>query len=193
MSRPANPELPNRILAAAEEIVAVEGHHSLNMRELAKKVGITATTIYNYFKDRNDLLLKLEVQIAEKLNDRIRHIDPTLDPAQYLYEFGVIYLDFAKENPRLYRLYMESEVCVDEHGCIIRTDKDYRQLYFPYYAARNTLERHAGKYTPEVGATLGWVLLHGFASLMSSGRLQPAEGQTLEELREQFFRFYITL
>jgi len=193
MSRPANPELPNKILAAAEEIVVAEGHHALNMRDLAEKVGITATTIYNYFRDKGDLLFHLDLRIAEKLNDRIRRIDPSLDPAQYIYEFGVRYLDFAEENPRLYRRYMESEVSTDEDECRIRSEQDFNQFYFPYFAARNSLARHVGKFPPEVGATLGWILLHGFASLMNSGRLQPVEGMSREELREQFFQFYTTL
>ena len=52
MTRPPNPELPKKILDATEELVAAHGTEGLNMRKVARKVGITATTIYHYSKTK---------------------------------------------------------------------------------------------------------------------------------------------
>jgi hypothetical protein len=37
---------------------------------------------------------------------------------------------------------------------------------------------------------MGWIVLHGFCSLMLSGLLPPAEGMSRETLQDLFMKFY---
>ena len=52
MTRRANPELPKKILTEAEKIIITSGHEAINMRNLAKRVGVSATAIYHYFENK---------------------------------------------------------------------------------------------------------------------------------------------
>ena len=67
-------------------------------------------------------------------------------------------------------------------------------MYFTYLAARGALEKMAKdgaiKHDPRLGAMMGWMMLHGFCSLMMSGVLPPAEGMTRESLQDLFMRYY---
>ena len=189
MTRLANPELPERILKAAEQIVSDSGHEALNMRDLARRVGVSATAIYHYFESKEALLLKVKLGAAEKLNRRIRSIDPQIGPHETLHRLGAEYIEFAEEHPNLYRLLFETPV-----GSTPLGETDQPVLYYTYYAARNALERMAEDkihtMDPRYGAMMGWIMLHGFSSLLMSGTLQLAEGMNREELKALFLRFY---
>ena len=158
------------------------------MRRLADRVGVTATTIYHYFENKEEILRRVRVNAAEKLNRKIRAIDTALPPDKFLAELGRAYLAFARENENLYRLLFE--VPFDDKG----KEEDHAVLYFTYFAAREALEtmtaQGAAMQDPRHGAMLGWMMLHGFCSLMMSGVLPPAEGMTRESLEELFMRYY---
>jgi len=188
MTRAANIDLPAGILAEAERVVIASGYQGVNMRRLAGKVGVSATAIYHYFESKEAILRKLRIKAAEKLNDRIRAIDSRLPPQEFLAELGRQYLAYAQENPNLYRLLFEAPF--DER---VETE-DHSVLYFTYLAARGALEKMAkpGMAAPDPrhGAMMGWMMLHGFCSLMMSGVLPPAEGMTRESLEALFMRYY---
>src|SRR4030042_4982515 len=99
LTRVAKPELPRRILEEAEQIVIASGHSALNMRALARKVGVTATAIYHYFADKEELLLQLKLRAARKLNERIRRIDPALPPRERIHRLGQEYIGFPEKHP----------------------------------------------------------------------------------------------
>lgn len=188
MTRAANIDLPARIIAEAEKVVITSGYQGINMRRLAQEVGVSATAIYHYFESKEAILRKLRINAAEKLNDRIRAIDPSLSPHDFIEELGRQYLAYSRENPNLYRLVFEAPF--DESA----DAKDHPVLYFTYLAARGALEKMAkqGMGFPDArhGAMMGWMMLHGFCSLMLSGMLPPAEGMTRESLQELFMRYY---
>ncbi len=188
MTRAANIDLPERIIQEVEKVVIARGYQGINMRRLAGKLGVSATAIYHYYESKEAILRKLRIRAAEKLNDRIRAIDPGLAPHEFLGELGRRYLAFAEEHPNQYRLLFEAPF--DERA----EAEDHPVLYFTYLAARGALEKMAaqgmGIPDPGHGAMMGWMMLHGFCSLMMSGLLPPAEGMTRESLQELFMRYY---
>ncbi len=188
MTRAANLDLPARILKEAEKVVVTSGHQGINMRRLATKVGVSATAIYHYFQSKDAILGKLRIRAAEKLNDRIRGIDSRMPPQEFLGELGRQYLAYAQENPNLYRLLFEAPF--DERA----ETEDHPVLYFTYLAARGALEKMSAQGMPipdpRHGAMMGWMMLHGFCSLMMSGMLPLAEGMTRESLQELFMSYY---
>ena len=189
MTRPANLELPSRILDEAESIVAAEGYAALNLRTVARRVQVTATTIYHYYENKDDLLLQLKLRTAEKLNRRIDGIDPSLPPYEALLELAVEYIGFAEEHPHLYLLLIETQIGEDA-----LSDSDRNVLYHTYYTARGFLERfpdrEGGPGDPRYEAMMGWVMLHGFCSLLLSGSFQLVENVDRNTLKGLFLRFY---
>lgn len=189
MARRANPQLPGRILEAAEQVVAASGHEALNMRDLARRVGVSATAIYHYFHGKDELMLRLKLRAVELLNERIRSLDPLLGPMDQLHHLGREYLEFAEEHPNFYRLVFEAPI-----GRTSLAASEQSVLYYTYRVARTALEQLAAKgrhpVDPRYGAMMGWIMLHGFSSLLMSGNLEPAEGMDRDELRELFLQFY---
>jgi len=58
-----------RILDSALEIIIEEGFNNLSVRKVASRLGITATTIYNYFKSKDELNLMIRIRGFESLYD----------------------------------------------------------------------------------------------------------------------------
>jgi AcrR family transcriptional regulator len=189
MTRPANRELPVKILDEAEKIVAAKGSGALNLRTVARRVHVTATTIYHYYENKDDLLLQLKLRTAEKLNGRIDRIDPALSPYEALLELAIEYIRFAEEHPHLYLLLIETQI---GEGALSDSDRDV--LYHTYFTARSFLEglpdNEGGPGDPRYEAMMGWVMLHGFCSLLLSGSFQLVENVDRDTLKGLFLRFY---
>jgi AcrR family transcriptional regulator len=188
VTRPANADLPEKILIAAESIIANHGHQALNMRSVARRVGVTPTTLYYYFKSKDHILLELKLRAAGILNERVSRIDRTKGPAA-IRALGEAYIDFAEENPHLYRLLVEVRM---KHP--IATEDEQKTLRSSYFAAREMLETLAQqgirKCDPAKLAMIGWIMLHGFASLFTAGMLEAVTGMERDAIRSVFLDAY---
>ena len=189
MTRKADPTLPRKIVEQARDIAVHAGPQALNMRDIAARLGISATAIYSYYESKDRLLLELKLEAAEMLNARIRGLEQEHDAMEALRRLGEEYVSFAAEHPNLYRLMFETQVGDQPVG-----EREHPVLYYTYRTARRLLERLREQglvpHDPRYGAMMGWIMLHGFCSLMWSGSLQLAEGMNREQLKDIFLRFY---
>jgi AcrR family transcriptional regulator len=73
---PAATSSANAILAMTREMIDADGVESLTLRRLAERCGIGTTTLYGYFRNKDDLLGAL----ADQLLDEISIPDERLSP-----------------------------------------------------------------------------------------------------------------
>src|SRR5215208_5588620 len=64
-----------RILAAAESIVASEGVGKLTMRRIGAELGADPTAVYRHFRNKDELL----VQLADRMFGTLPAVDPGLN------------------------------------------------------------------------------------------------------------------
>ncbi|HEX7655332.1 MAG TPA: TetR/AcrR family transcriptional regulator [Verrucomicrobiae bacterium] len=64
-SKDANKE--RQIRSAALSMIVEEGFDGLSLHKLARAAGISTATIYTYFKDRDDLILKVYAEVSERM------------------------------------------------------------------------------------------------------------------------------
>ncbi len=97
--------LRSDIVAAAHALLDEAGEDAVTLRAVARRVGISAPSIYAHFADRQAILLAVAegafVELADHLEQAAAGHD---DPAQRLRVLCVAYLDFARERPRQYRV-----------------------------------------------------------------------------------------
>lgn len=67
-------ETRSRILQIASELFAARGYEAVTMREIARAVGRSHTTIYTYFADKEALLHELSAPPLESLQLRLEEI-----------------------------------------------------------------------------------------------------------------------
>ena len=63
------------ILRAALELLASCGFHGFSMKQLAERAGVAAGTLYLYFRDREELIRQLHLEIIQERLEREFNLD----------------------------------------------------------------------------------------------------------------------
>jgi AcrR family transcriptional regulator len=95
--RRADPDLEQRILGAASRLWARGGEKSLTMRAIAKAAGTTTPTVYERYRDRNDILRALRLKTRRELFAELSRTRTLRDATQD-------YLKFALDHPHAYEV-----------------------------------------------------------------------------------------
>lgn len=99
------------ILDAAHEIVKDEGWQSLSMRKIADKIEYTAPIIYEYYANKEAILLELTKKGFMMLADRMREAkNKHTDLAAQIEAMWLAYWNFAFEQKEYYQLMFGVEV-----------------------------------------------------------------------------------
>ena len=97
--------LRDKILDAARELFVEEGVEAASMRKIAKKIGYSATALYDYFADKESLLRELCDADFIRFNQSIAKTAGAIaDPVERLRALGRAYFAFARQYPNHYRL-----------------------------------------------------------------------------------------
>ncbi|WP_194838298.1 TetR/AcrR family transcriptional regulator [Nocardia sp. XZ_19_369] len=105
-ARGSGAQLRTEILEVARELLARTGHaDAVSIREIGKRVGVSAPSIYRHFADKDELIEAVVVQVFEDLDAAIAaETDLTVSPITRLYQQGLAYVRFARAHPEQYRL-----------------------------------------------------------------------------------------
>lgn len=81
-----------------------EGIDKLSLRALAQDIGVSQTTPYRHFKDKQQLLVDLASTGFELLGVYQEKAMTGKEGLAIIIEMGLAYLEFAKSNPAYYKL-----------------------------------------------------------------------------------------
>jgi AcrR family transcriptional regulator len=98
-------DLSRALVDAARRILEAEGPAALSLRAVAREAGVSPAAPYHHFKDKTELLEAVAHEGWEALGASIvaaRRNAATAGDA--LSSIGVAYVNFAQDNPALYRL-----------------------------------------------------------------------------------------
>jgi AcrR family transcriptional regulator len=99
-------EFRREILNSARELFINDGYEKFSMRKLAEKIGYSPTTIYLYFKNRDDLLFAVFEEVAEQFLSKLSHIRLVQSkPLDALRQAMLYLVEFAFDNPNQYKLF----------------------------------------------------------------------------------------
>ena len=159
MPRHPDPELEQRILSAASRLWARGGEKALTMRAIARAAGTTTPTVYERYRDREDIRRALRLKTRRELFLALSATRTVRDAVEKQ-------LQFALENIHAY------QVLFDGVG-------KPPSLYEPWPSFNLMRERLAQK----LGGTPGrhnrlmmaiWCLVHGTAMLIIRGNFEGA-------------------
>jgi AcrR family transcriptional regulator len=154
------------ILDAARQIIRDEGPEGLSMRQIADRIDYSAAGLYEYFGGKDEIVTAVCQRGHERLANYMKRVDPNLSPAAYLNAIGQQYINFAQQNPDLYKLmFMTVTLPPDrEQGGV--DDGSYGILL---QAVRNGIDSGDFKTRPGYGlqeiAYSAWALVHGISML----------------------------
>lgn len=97
-------QFKGEILAAAQELFSQEGYANFSMRKLAAKIKYSPTTIYLYFRDKDDLLFCIcEELYAAFMKGTADACSATADPREALRLSLYRYIEIGLSNPEHYK------------------------------------------------------------------------------------------
>lgn len=106
-------DLSKKILDAAMELFTQQGFEQTSIRNIAKKIEYSPTTIYLYYKDKDAIFHALHQQGFELLNSQMQVLMHVEEPFERLKAMGRIYISFALENAALYELMFIQSAPID--------------------------------------------------------------------------------
>ncbi len=164
-------DLRHALVAAAREELRAVGRQELSLRSVARRAGVTHTSAYHHFKDKQALLSVIAGQGFVALDAAMRDaMDAAGDDAvDRLLASGRGYLQMAKSDPAAYDLMF--------NGCDFDVDADlmaigstpFSRLFQAVVAARQATG--TTKNDDLSDAMLMWEVVHGAAMLYQSGTL----------------------
>jgi AcrR family transcriptional regulator len=93
------------ILDAAREVFSVDGYGNFSMRKLARRIGYSPTTIYLYFRDKDELLFCLCEELYAELYLVLREIEEEgAGLLEKLRKVLLTYASFGLAHPEHYRV-----------------------------------------------------------------------------------------
>lgn len=103
-------ETKKSILAAASELFSNRGYDAVTMRDIARLAGCSHTTIYIYFKDKEDLLHQLSMPPVQYLFGKIEEIMiQSLLPDDKLKKMSLMIIEFCLTNRSLYGVFINTK------------------------------------------------------------------------------------
>lgn len=148
MARKKEPEREvknrERIAQVAKELFTKNGIGNTTMNDLAKQVGMSKSTLYVYFKSKEEVtnylsfeaMSYLETQLAQQLTD-------TLTIKERFFTICNILVTFKEHYPLNFQLLVE-EICVDEE--ILAQDEVLKKIYLTGESVNQLLFENIGKY-----------------------------------------------
>lgn len=179
MARPAyhHGDLAQQALQTAMAMLRERGDTAISLRALARQLDVSAPALYRHFADRNSLLAELAVTGFEALRARLLEVDQG-EPRRALIDIGLVYVDFARDEPNLYRLMFGGRILPrGEHPRLDQAGDAAFQVL------EDTIARaqQAGYLKPvslSLLAAAAWSLVHGLALLTIDGHLPAARTES---------------
>jgi AcrR family transcriptional regulator len=95
-------EIRKMILDASMKLFVEEGYEHVTIRKIADLIEYSPTTVYLYFKDKDDIFYHLHEMGFEKLTELNQNLAGITNPLTRLYKMGENYIQFGMENPEFY-------------------------------------------------------------------------------------------
>ncbi|ACM21578.1 helix-turn-helix transcriptional regulator, TetR family [Geotalea daltonii FRC-32] len=161
-------EFKAEILEAALALFVQEGYNGFSMRKLASRIEYSPTTIYLYFRDKDDLLLHIcENFYANLLQEQLQGMIADAPPEQHLRQAFLCYVSYSLKHPELYKvvffsnpqLYGKPEDYLSRDTMSLRCWKQFCELVDN--CIKSGYFRHLDCYTL---STVLWSAMHGLVT-----------------------------
>ena len=163
--------LRRRILDATGALFVEHGYEALSMRQIAEHIGYSATTIYRYYDDKDDLLFAIVREGFQRFGRALaKAARSSDDPRARLSALGHAYVEFGLKNQVYYRLMFMQRFDLIFDG----RPKQETPMIDSFGVVRQAVEEamEAGvlrRGDPETTATVIWAVVHGITSLAIAG------------------------
>lgn len=187
--------LREKILDISRDLLFDEGHRALSMRKIAREAGVSATSIYIYFDNKDHLLHTLIEESVEELSRFIElRTEQKKDTIEKFKAIIDAYIAFALQYPEKYQI-----LYLLQPNAMKRYPKEkFRKARRSYELLVKVIEESDKQglmqvEKPVIAAYTIWAQLHGIVSVVLNQRLDSRinKNQFLRESVEQVVQGFL--
>lgn len=192
-------ELSDLILTKSKELIILKGYENLNIREIVKKVGCSIGTVYNYHKNLNEIILKINQETLTDLHNAlektIKEKEGNIVDIELFSDMAVCYMRFALNNKELWRSLFKYSIPKEEKMPEWLQESINDLIEFIDSLVYEFFRRHDSSLMSKVkskeATTIIWSGLHGISSLVISGKIGFVSEESAENLAKSFITSYL--
>ena len=151
------------------------------MRELARRVGVSAAAPYRHFRDKQALIQAVAAAGFALFLESVEAAKAGLPQDEQFGAMAEAYVQFALRYPRLYKLMFSSELGKFE-------DKDLRRAADAAYASLAMTAAKEDPDAPGEAAISAWAFVHGLSMLLLDEQLLGVSAANAEPLVRKLTR-----
>ncbi len=188
-------DLRRALVAVALDRVRRDGAEAFSLREAARDVGVTSGAAYKHFADRDALLGATAAEGFKLLAARTQRATAGLNAEERLAASGRAYIDFASDEPRLFKLMFSRFGAWQEcdTGAARAAGPHEPDAPPPAFEQLRQAVAEVTRVAPEAVdpdlLAAAWSLVHGAASLITDGvwtKRDPRAAAALRASRRLF-------
>ncbi len=173
--------LRDKILETSRHLLYSEGHKALSMRAIAKEVGVSATSIYLHFENKDHLMHTLIEESVEELGDHIEEKVREKTTVLDRFEASInAYVEFGLQNPEKYQIIYQ----VQPEAMARYPKEKFRKVRRSYELLASIIEEGVAEGVmdvddPVLAAYSIWAQMHGVVSVVLNQRLDSRIDQEI--------------
>ncbi len=172
--------LRETLVAHGVLLLAQKGIEGLSLRTLARKAGVSPAAPYRHFKNAQALAEAIAAEGFTRLRSTMlaTMADPLLAGRTPLERIGMGYLSFAQRHPDHFQLMFSGRVCPDPgqpESALHQAGQAAFQALTDTIVEAQRQGLVAADVSPAELAVVSWSFIHGFATLLLAGFLDPQE------------------
>lgn len=103
-------KMKDNIINEAMKLIIEEGFHQMSLRKLADRVGMSATNIYYYYSNKDEIYLNIQIKGFAALEKALETVYLSRgEPLEVLEKMIRTYLEFAFGHPDYYQIMLNSD------------------------------------------------------------------------------------
>ena len=167
-------DIKKMILDASMKLFIEEGFDNVTMRKIADLIEYSPTTVYLYFKDKNEIFFQLHELGFQKMLEMNQHLPEIKNPLMRLYKMGENYIEFGMQNQEFYDIMFIQNAPMDVLENMEECDWSLGDTAIGALQAllHECMEKGMIQKAPvEAVAMAIWGMVHGLVSLAIRNRL----------------------
>lgn len=157
-------------ITEAMKIMEAKGVEAVNMREVARRLGVSHQAPYKHFESRDHVLAEIVTRAFDSFADHLDQAGFDGGPADEVERMVQAYFYFSQKHPYLLQLMFNTQLPDQEkHPDMLKDSKRALRILCDSIAKLPTTQADPNPHIrTEVDALFVWSAIHGFSSIVNS-------------------------
>lgn len=183
-------ELSQMIINAAYELMEKEGYAKISTRRIASQIGYTVGTLYNIYKNLDDIFIHVNSRTLDKLTAQLEETMKNSSKDTVLKDIAIKYIKFSQDNFYLWSMLFEYKF-PEEHEIPTWYANKINKLYDTVSNGITICSPKFPQNKIKETVMVLWAGIHGICTLSIKGKLDRAGAESAQTLVEIFLNNYL--